>query len=398
MCPLTRILAWRDVLEKIPLNRVGGTIRQPTGYESYIPKNLYPDGPEVIFDPEMFKLVSEAERALGQLKTVTDFLPDKDLFISSFIRKEALLSSQIEGTECSLDELMQADSEEEKSVEVKPVEEVFNYIKAMNEGLEKLKELPFSIRLIKDIHSTLLQRVRGQDKSPGEFKTYQNWIGPSGCTLNEAVFIPSPPTEAVRLMGDLESYYHMDEKYPILIKAALIHSHFETIHPFADGNGRIGRLLITFLLCEKKVLDSPLLYLSLFFKENKGEYYKLLMRARTDGDIESWVKFFLRGVRQTSLAAVDTAKRLIDLKKAHQKIINDRLFKLSYAHKVYDIFYRHPITHFSTLHHSYGIAYPTIKRTLQSMEKEGIIELVEGKHGKYALLHEYMKILREGTE
>ena len=383
-------------MKKVSLNRVGGTVRQPTGYDAFIPKKLYPDGPELKFDSELFKLISEAERALGELKSIQDFLPDKDLFISSFIKKEALLSSQIEGTESSLDEVMEAD--EEFSAEAKPVEEVFNYIRAMNFGLEKLSEVPFSIRLIREIHGVLMRGVRGQEKSPGEFKKTQNWIGPAGCTLNEAIFIPTPPKDTIELMGDLEKYYHSEEKYPILIKAAILHSHFETIHPFADGNGRVGRLLMTFLLCEKKVLENPLLYLSLFFKENKQEYYKHLMNVRLKGDWEGWIKFFLRGVRQTSLQAAGTAKRLIKLRDSHRDILNTKLIKAKYANIIHDLLYRHPFIYFSTLHTKNGIAYPTIKRTAQLMEKEGLLLISENKNGQYLFLHEYMKVLREGTE
>lgn len=318
------------------------------------------------------------------------------MFISSFVKKEALLSSQIEGTQSTLEDVMEA--EEESLIQAKSVEEVFNYIKAMNYGLEKLKELPFSLRLIKEIHHILMQGVRGQERSPGEFKKTQNWIGPAGCTLNEALFIPPPPNETIELMGDLENYYHAEEQYPILVKAALLHSHFETIHPFADGNGRIGRLLITFLLCEKEILEQPLLYLSLFFKENKGEYYKLLMDVRLKGEWEEWVKFFLRGVRQTSLQASSTAKRLIELKEKHRKILNTTLIKAKYANVIHDIVFKHPFIYFSTLHLKHGIPYPTIKRTAKLMEQEGIILIGENKNGQYLFLYEYMNILREGTE
>lgn len=383
-------------MKRVPLNKVGGTVRQSGGHEAYIPNKLCPDGPEIRFDAELFKLISEAERALGELKSIQDFVPDKDLFISSFIKKEALLSSQIEGTQSTLEEVMEA--EEQSLTQAKPVEEVFNYIEAMNYGLKKLRELPFSLRLIKEIHFILMQGVRGYDRDPGEFKKTQNWIGPAGCTLSEAVFIPAPPHETAILMGDLENYYHADEKYPILVKAAILHSYFETIHPFADGNGRIGRLLITFLLCEKGILNQPLLYLSLFFKENKNEYYRLLMDVRLKGEWEEWIKFFLRGVRQTSLQASSTAKRLIELKERHRKILNTSLIKAKYANVIYDIVFKRPFVYFSNLHTKHGIPYPTIKRTAKLLAQEDIILIGENKNGQYLFLHEYMQILREGTE
>src|SRR4030042_1382300 len=267
-------------MEQLQSDRMGVIINQPTGYSAFIPHKISEKGIVIKWDSELIRLLSEADRALGELKGTTETLPDPDLFIAFYVRKEALLSSQIEGTQCSLDEVLQVD---DKTSELKPVQEVVNYINAMNQGLDELKNIPMSLRLINAIHKKLLEGVRGKDKNPGEYKRKQNWIGPSGCTLNEAVYVPSPPHMMLELMGDWESYYHTQKDIPPLIEAAILHSYFETIHPYIDGNGRVGRLLITFMLCEKKVLDKPLLYLSLFFKENRGQYYQLLMDVRFKG-------------------------------------------------------------------------------------------------------------------
>ncbi len=383
-------------MKEIPQNNVGGTIKQINGYLAYIPKKLFPEGPKgLTFDIEMIKLISEADRAIGELNGITKILKTPDLFIAYYVKKEALLSSQIEGTQCSLDEVLEVD---EKTTEIKPVDEVINYVKAMNQGLEQLKKLPFSIRLIKEIHAILLDRVRGQNKNPGEFKKMQNWIGQAGCLLNEADFIPPPPDETVELMGDLESFYHQEAKLPPLVKAAVIHSHFETIHPFTDGNGRLGRLLITFLLCEKNILDRPLLYLSLFFKEHKPKYYELLTNTRTKGDWNEWVKFFLRGVRKTSLEAVETARELILIEENQKNIINTKMKKLSYLHNIYEILCKHPIISIAKISKTLNTNYPTVSRTVEELKKFDIIEIKDFPKGKIVRLKKHIEILSRGTE
>lgn len=382
-------------MKAVSENNVGKTIKQSTGYNAYFPHKLSSGGPKGInYTHELFKLSSEADRALGELNGITKFLKNPDLFVAFYVKKEALLSSQIEGTQCSLDEVLEVD---ENSTELKPVDEVVNYIKAMNTGLEKLKNLPFSIRLIKEIHSILMQGVRGQNKLPGEFKTTQNWIGPAGSTLSEAVFIPTPPDMTTEWMGGLENYYHEEDTLPVLIKAAVLYFYFETIHPFADGNGRLGRLLITFLLCEKEILDKPLLYLSLFFKEHKNTYYELLMNVRLNGDWNEWIKFFLRGVRNTSLEAIDTAKELIQLIEKQKDIISKEISNLSYASRVHDILCENPIMSISKLSKDYDIPYPTAKRTILAFADKEIVKLDEAPGGTVAIMESYISVLRRGT-
>lgn len=247
------------------MQRSGAYIKQPTGYRAFIPAPL-PPKPALRLEGELQNLLSRADMALARLDGLAEILPNVDLFIAMYVKKEALLSSQIEGTQASLDDLLAYESGD-KLENLNDITEVVNYVKAMNYGIERLQTLPMSLRLIKEIHAILLESVRGSERSPGEFKQSQNWIGPPGCTLNEASFVPPPPHEAMAAMGDLEHYFHGKTKLPVLIDCALIHYQFETIHPFLDGNGRMGRLLTTFFLYWKGVMHKPLLYLSYYFKK-----------------------------------------------------------------------------------------------------------------------------------
>ena len=252
-------------------NRAGYFVSQPSGYKSFVPAKL-PPNPSITMDMEMIKLLSDADRCLGRLDGVTQILPNPELFVAMYVQKEAVLSSQIEGTQASLTDVLE--KEEEASGDIK---EVVNYVGAMEYGLERLKEFPLCLRLIKEIHNELLKDGRGSTRNPGEFRTTQNWIGPAGCTLTNATFVPPTIPDMKDALGDLEEYLNAEDELPTLIKIALIHAQFETIHPFLDGNGRMGRLLITFWLCEKQILTQPLLYLSYYFKKNRMEYYDRLM-------------------------------------------------------------------------------------------------------------------------
>lgn len=262
-------------------------------------------------------LLSKADLALGRLDGVADSLPKDivDFFILMYVRKEATLSSQIEGTQATFVDVLKAEARIEDSEIHQDVDEVLNYISAMNFGLESLKNIPLSLRLIKNIHQTLLQGVRGEWKTPGKFRTSQNWIG--GSSLQTARFVPPPHTEVMSLMANLEKYMHAEIEVPILIKIGLIHAQFETIHPFLDGNGRIGRLLITFYLCQQNILRKQLLYLSDYFKENRQEYYERLNSFRRHDDIEGWLKYFLAGIIDTSGKAVETARKIRELRDEH---------------------------------------------------------------------------------
>ncbi|MDB4516852.1 Fic family protein, partial [Crocinitomicaceae bacterium] len=275
--------------------RAGRYVSQPTGYRAYIPEPLPPD-PPVEISPELQVLLSQADRALGRLDGSIQTLPHPDLFVYMYVRKEAVLSSQIEGTQSSLQDVLAAEAQVLSPDRPRDVNEVVNYVRAMNHGLARLPDLPVCVRLIRDIHAKLLEGVRGSHLTPGELRTSQNWIGPGGCTLNEATFVPPPPHEVAKRLADLEKFLHADTHIPLLIKIGLAHAQFETIHPFLDGNGRVGRLLITFLLCEQQVLLKPVLYLSHYFKRHRNEYYSQLQAVRDAGTWEEWLSFFLRGV------------------------------------------------------------------------------------------------------
>ena len=274
------------------LNRAGYFMNANAGYKSFVPAKLPPD-PPIQFDAEMQTLLSLADRKLGRLDGVTQILPNPELFVAMYVKKEAVLSSQIEGTQASFVDVLSAEYNQADDQRRDDVSEVVNYVNAMNWGLDKLGEFPLSLRLIRNIHAKLLQNTRGSHRNPGEFRTSQNWIGPAGCTLNTATFVPPTVPDMEVALGDLEKYFYEEDYTPALVKIALIHAQFETIHPFLDGNGRMGRLLITFWLCQQEILTKPLLYLSYYFKKNRTEYYDRLMDVRKKGDWESWIKFFL---------------------------------------------------------------------------------------------------------
>lgn len=304
--------------------RAGRYIQQLTGYKAFIPNKLPPDPPLAI-DLPMLDLLSRADRALGRLDGASEILPNPQLFVAMYVRKEAVLSSQIEGTQASLIDVLQFEVKPEEVHNSLEVGEVVNYEAAMQYGLKRLSELPLSLRLIREIHEKLMRGVRGSEKSPGEFRTSQNWIGPAGCTLASALFVPPPPADMIQALGEWEKFLHSTEGIPFLIKVGLIHAQFETIHPFLDGNGRVGRLLITFLMCEKQIVKRPLLYLSYFFKQHRDEYYRRLQAVRDEGDWENWLKFFLLGVAEVAHEATETARKIVELREQHRERVQSEL-------------------------------------------------------------------------
>jgi Fic family protein len=310
--------------------RAGRYISQPTGYRAFIPAPL-PPSPPVKLDATLHKLLSTADSALGRLDGSIQILPNADLFVFMYVRKEAVLSSQIEGTQSSLQDLLSAEANMLSPSTPKDVDEVVNYVAAMNHGLSRLRELPVSVRLIKEIHERLLRGVRGSRLTPGELRTTQNWIGPGGCTLNEATFVPPPPHEVPSALGALEHFLHSESDIPQLIQIGLAHAQFETIHPFLDGNGRIGRLLITFLLCQREILVKPVLYLSHFFKQHRTEYYEHLQAIRDHGNWEGWLAFFLRGVASVSAEATETARHILLMREEHRTAVTDRMGRAAAA-------------------------------------------------------------------
>lgn len=306
------------------VNRSGKYITQPGGYKAFIPEPL-PHKPDIKINRELHKVLSNADRALARLDGISYILPNPDLFVAMYVRHEAVLSSQIEGTQSSLEDVLKIETEKKKKPGDDSVE-VLNYIDAMNYGLERLKNIPLSLRLIKELHKRLMANTRGGHKTPGEFRTSQNWIGGNDqFNIEQAIFVPPPVYEMDRALSNLEKFFHNTETYPALIHCGIAHAQFETIHPFLDGNGRLGRLLITFLLCQQNILKTPLLYLSYYLKANRSEYYDRLMAIRTKGDWEGWLEFFLKGVIEVSHQAASTARSIMDLQKDHKELIISKI-------------------------------------------------------------------------
>jgi len=378
--------------------RGGRLVVQQTGsggYSAFVPQPLPPD-PPLSYDDELSSLMERANRALGRLDGCTYTLPNPDLFLYMYVRKEAVLSSQIEGTQASLADLLEYEGDIEVKTSQDDIEEVSNYVAAMNHGLERLKEFPLSLRLIKEIHARLLSGTRGGHKHPGEFRTSQNWIG--GTKPSDARFVPPPPNEVMRCIGDLEIFLH-DENIPPLLKAGLAHAQFETIHPFLDGNGRMGRLLITFILCHDKVLEKPLLYLSLFFKKHREEYYERLNAVRRDGDWEGWIKFYLQGVYEISKQATDAAKSIMDLLAADRQKLAGLGKAAPTALALLDLLYLRPYVTIPFVAKELDISPPAASKAVNNLVALGILKEVSGKKRDRIFLHErYLAIIREGTE
>ena len=358
--------------------RAGTYVKQPTGYRAFIPAEL-PPNPPIVMDAELTKLLSDADRALGRLDGVATVLPNPDLFVAMYVRQEAVLSSQIEGTQSTLKDVLAFEADPDKPSHPDDVEEVVNYVAAMNYGLARLSELPVSLRLLKEIHGELLQGARGQALSPGEFRRSQNWIGPPGCTLSTALFVPPPPHEMNQSLDNLEKFMHQRDSFPLLLQCGLIHAQFETVHPFLDGNGRVGRLLITFLLCERKVLLRPLLYLSYYLKARKGEYYDRLTAIRSNGDWEGWLKFFLRGVYQVSISATETARKILGLREDHRSLIAHELGAAANAFKLHDYMFEKPTFSVNIAKEVMGCAYGTANTIVEKLEELNLLCEITGQ-------------------
>ena len=379
------------------MQRSGAYVKQPTGYRAFIPAPL-PPKPAVRIEGELQNLLSRADMALARLDGVAQILPNVDLFIAMYVKKEALLSSQIEGTQASLDDLFAYESGD-KLENLNDVTEVVNYVKAMNYGIDRLQTLPMSLRLIKEIHAILLEGVRGSERLPGEFKRSQNWIGPPGCTLNEASFIPPPPHEAIEAMGALEHYFHGCPTLPVLIDCALIHYQFETIHPFLDGNGRMGRLLITFFLYWKEVMHKPLLYLSYYFKRSRQEYYDRLNMVRDTGNYEQWVDYFLKGVVDIAGSAMATARQILELQSNHRRLLWEKKISSPIAVGILEQLFYTPVVSVGQLAGRLGISYQAASTIVLQLVKAGILRETTGrKRDKRFVYGDYLNILSEGTK
>lgn len=362
----------------VPSARAGRYIAQPEGYRAFIPAALPPQ-PALQLGGELHRLLSEADRALGRLDGSVHTLPNPDLFVYMYVRKEAVLSSQIEGTQSSLQDLLAAEAQVPDDGRPRDVDEVVNYVRAMNYGLERLSTLPVSVRLIREIHAELLKGVRGSRLTPGELRRSQNWIGPAGATLAQATFVPPPPHDVASNLCALETFLHADDELPLLVKIGLAHAQFETIHPFLDGNGRVGRLLITFLLCERDVLRKPVLYLSHYLKTHRQEYYDRLQAVRDNGDWEGWLAFFLRGVTDVSAQAAETARRILLLREDHRRAITDRLGRAAgNGHRVLEQLYEQPIMTVKDVRTLLKTTFAGANQIVQRLEGIGIVREITG--------------------
>jgi Fic family protein len=375
-------VGWSILTESIivvQMSRSGQYIEQLEGYKAFIPGPL-PPVPEVLMDAEMWNLLSQADRALGRLDGATDALPNPDLFVFMYVRKEAVLSSQIEGTQASLMDVLEFESQALTPENPQDVEEVVNYIAAINHGLERLKTLPTSLRLIREIHQELMKGVRGAERNPGEFRRSQNWIGPGGCSLADASYVPPPPHEMLKCLDNLERFLHDSQPMPILIKVGLAHAQFETIHPFLDGNGRTGRLLITFLLCEQNILKRPLLYLSYYFKRYRSEYYDRLQAVRDAGGWEEWLKFFLKGVYEVAQEAATTARQIVNLKEEHRQLILNKLGRKSgNAIALLESLYFRPIFTVEHVETITNLSYSNANSLIKQLIELGILQEITGQ-------------------
>lgn len=369
------------------VSTVGETVK------AFVPNPL-PPVPPLEFSGPLQKKLDEASYALGKLDASAELLPDVGLFLYMFIRKEAVLSSMIEGTQSSLSDLLLFELEEKPGVPLDDVQEVSNYVAAMNYGLQRLKDgFPLSLRLIREIHAELLAKGRGSLKSPGEFRKSQNWIG--GTRPGSAAFVPPPPEEAIKCLNDLELFLH-DEEIPILIKAALAHVQFETIHPFLDGNGRVGRLLITLLLCEGKALKQPLLYLSYYFKLHRQYYYELLNAIRDQGDWERWLDFFAEAVTVTATQSLKIIMALDKQVREDREKIQSIGKGSKSATLVHRAMLRHPIASPQKLKEETGLTDATINASLRKLQELGIAEETTGqKRNRLFCYHDYFLLLNQ---
>ncbi len=369
-------------------------MKQPGGHASFVPAPLPPVPPPNLNGLQT--LLSRADQAIGRLDGVIQTVPNPDFFVYMYVRREAVLSSQIEGTQSTLEDLLAVELETQPLWRELPrdVEEVVNYVRAMNYGLDRLVELPLSLRLIREIHRELLSGGRGSHRMPGEFRNIQNWIGPENATLADATFVPPSVSDMKTALNNFEGYLH-DQQFPELVHAGLAHAQFETIHPFLDGNGRVGRLLITFLLVHRGVLHRPLLYLSIYLKRHRAQYYDRLTAIRQDGDWEGWLRFFLTGVAQTAEEATETARAILRLREAHRHDVQERVPGTN-GLRLLDLLYERPLVHVNLVKDTLGITFVTANKLVEHLQGMGLVDEITGRRRNRVFSYAaYLALFRE---
>ena len=379
------------------MNRAGKLVENmpgDTAYQSFYPSPL-PPVPALEFGAEALRILVKASRSLKQLDVSAQLIPNAGLFISMYVRKEALMSSQIEGTQCTLEDILDPELDVNANLDT---EDVVNYVKATQFALSRLRELPICNRLLREIHAILLEGVRGQEKSPGEFRRSQNWIGPAGCGLKDARYIPPNPEDMMNAMSDLEKYINENAEYDPLVRAALIHYQFETIHPFLDGNGRIGRLLILLYLMEQGLLKEPVIYVSYFLKKNQVEYYDRISEVRRSGNYEQWVKFFLEAVDAAATDAVESIEKLSKLHDENVAILPKSKRKKDNLRALFDYLEMHPIIDIKHTSNALGVSYNTTSTAVKTLMDLGILhETTNAARNRVFSYEAYLEILRSGT-
>lgn len=375
--------------------RAGRYIHQTQGFDAFVPAPYPPE--DVRLDNRMLELLTRADRELGRLVGSAEILPNPDLFVQMYVRREAVLSSQIEGTQASLMDVLEYEAARRAGERRVDVHEISNYVAALRQGLRRVKELPLSLRLIREIHERLMRGVRGGEaaKTPGEFRRSQNWVG--GASPATARYVPPPVHEMEQALDAFEKALHDKAGYPLLVRVGLAHAQFETIHPFQDGNGRIGRLLVTFLLCQYGVLGEPLLYLSIFFKEHRQEYYDRLQAVRDRGDWEGWLAFFLEGVAVVAAEATDTARRIVKLREElRERITNELKRRAGTALRLLDALFKEPVVSVKSVEKMVNYSQPAAGALIQAMERAGILsELTGRQRGRVWEFRPYLRLFGE---
>jgi len=351
----------------------GKVIRTRTGYAAFVPAPLPPD---LVYDPDLVLLLSRADAALSELSGVGRHLPNPHLLVAPYVRREAVMSSRIEGTRTSLSELLMDEAGVPPSEgDPDDVQEVRNYVTALEYGVRRLKRLPLSLRLVRELHARLMKGVRGDRATPGEFRRSQNWIGPLGSTLETATYVPPPPQDMQEALWAWEKFLHERSRIPDLIQCGLVHEQFEAIHPFLDGNGRVGRLLIPLFLIERSRLSQPLLYLSAYIEAHRQDYYDCLQRVRTDGDWNSWLRFFLTGVAETAQEGVRQAGRLMDLRESYRARLRERPKALG----LLDALFVNPFVSVARAARILKVSNPTARQAVQVLQECGMLEEITGR-------------------